>query len=95
MRRIVIFAAVVLVTLAVNAQKPKYRLLWKENFSGKELRSDRWSKIPRGQSDWNNFMTSDDRCYDYSDGKMTLIGIVNDYLPQDTALSYGWYIYKR
>jgi beta-glucanase (GH16 family) len=73
------------VSLAVDAQKPKYRLVWKENFNGKELRSDRWSKIPRGRSDWNNFMSFDERCYDFSDGKMTLIGLVNDYLPQDTA----------
>ena len=85
MKKTVVFAMVVLLSLVANAQKPKYKLLWKENFAGKELRSDRWSKIPRGTSDWNNYMTFDDGCYDYSDGKMTLIGLVNDYLPQDTA----------
>lgn len=85
MKRILIVSIIALLSLGATAQKPKYKLVWKENFSGKELRSDRWSKIPRGTSDWNNYMTSDERCYDYSDGKMTLIGLVNDYLPQDTA----------
>lgn len=85
MRRVVIFFLIGLVSFVVNAQKPKYKLLWKENFGGKELRADRWSKIPRGSSDWNNFMSDDERCYNLSDGEMTLIGLVNDYLPQDTA----------
>ncbi|MBQ5663766.1 MAG: glycoside hydrolase family 16 protein [Bacteroidaceae bacterium] len=85
MKKIILLSTILLVSLAVDAQKPKYRLVWKENFNGKELRSDRWSKIPRGRSDWNNFMSFDERCYDFSDGKMTLIGLVNDYLPQDTA----------
>ena len=64
MKKTVVFAMVVLLSLVANAQKPKYKLLWKENFAGKELRSDRWSKIPRGTSDWNNYMTFDDGCYD-------------------------------
>ena len=85
MKRILTVSIIALLALGATAQKPKYKLVWKENFSGKELRSDRWSKIPRGTSDWDNYMTSDERCYDYSDGKMTLIGLVNDYLPQDTA----------
>lgn len=85
MKKIVVFSMVVLLSLVASAEKPKYKLIWKENFKGKELRNDRWSKIPRGTSDWNNYMTADDRCYDYSDGKMTLIGLVNDFLPQDTA----------
>ena len=85
MKKIITLSAIMLVALAVNAQKPKYKLIWKENFNGKELRSDRWSKIPRGASDWNNFMSNDEKCYNLSNGKMTLIGVVNDYLPQDTA----------
>ena len=85
MKKILIFTVIAFAALATNAQKPKYRLIWKENFSGKELRSDRWSKIPRGTSDWNNYMTDNERCYHLSDGKMTLLGHVNNYLPQDTA----------
>lgn len=85
MKKILIFSIVVLMALATSAQKPKYKLIWKENFVGKELRDDRWSKIPRGSSDWNNYMTSDERCYKLSNGKMTLLGLVNNCLPQDTA----------
>ena len=85
MNRVLLFQIMMLVTLTISAQAPTYKLILKENFGGKELRDDRWSKIPRGLSDWNNYMTNDEKCYDLSNGKMTLLGLVNDYLPQDTA----------
>lgn len=76
--------AVTVAALTLNAQKPRYELLWKDSFRGKEL-SDRWSKIPRGTSDWNNYMSSCDDCYKIGGGKLSLIGIVNDCLPSDSA----------
>ncbi len=85
MKKIFIYTVISLLALTINAQKPKYKLILKENFNGKELRNDLWSKIPRGLSDWNNYMTDYEKCYDHSNGKMTLLGIVNNYLPQDTA----------
>ena len=69
--------------MALTAQS--YKLLWKENFKGKQINSERWSKIPRGTSDWNNYMSNYDGCYDVSDGKLTLLGVVNNALPNDTA----------
>ena len=95
MKKIILFSTIILVALAVNAQKQKYKLVWKENFGDKELRGDRWSKIPRGTSDWNNYMTDDERCYSLADGKMTLIGLVNNYLPQDTAAYLTGGIYTK
>ena len=84
MRKLVMLIAVTVAALTLNAQKPRYELLWKDSFRGKEL-SDRWSKIPRGTSDWNNYMSSCDDCYKIGGGKLSLIGIVNDCLPSDSA----------
>lgn len=97
MKKIFIYTVISLLALTINAQKPKYKLILKENFNGKELRNDLWSKIPRGSSDWNNYMTDYEKCYDHSNGKMTLLGIVNNYLPQDTApyLTCGIYTKEK
>ena len=86
---------IALATLGATAQKPKYRLVWKENFNGKELRDDRWSKIPRGTSDWNNYMSDNERCYKLADGKIALLGHVNNYLPQDTSSYLTGGIYTK
>lgn len=62
-----------------------YKLLWKENFRGRQIDEARWTKIPRGTSDWNNYMSNYNGCYDVSNGKLTLLGVVNNVLPNDTA----------
>lgn len=64
----------------------KWALQWEENFSQKQgFDSKVWSKIPRGTSDWNNYMTDFDSCYALRDGKLVLRGIANQSLPNDTA----------
>jgi beta-glucanase (GH16 family) len=60
-------------------------LSWKENFSGKELNNKIWSRIPRGKSDWNKYMTSFDSCYGIRHGKLILKGIRNYSQTNDTA----------
>src|SRR5699024_414116 len=45
----------------------------------------KWTKIPRGASDWNRQMSSFDSLYAVRDGKLILRGIVNDVLSEDTA----------
>ena len=69
--------------LTLPAQK--YKLQWKENFRGKEINYKRWTKIPRGTPDWQNYMSHNEKCYNVSGGKLTLLGIVNDVAPSDTA----------
>ena len=84
MKKIAILAlALLFVPFAATAQK--YKLLWKENFRGSRIDTEKWSKIKRGTPDWQNYMSSYDGCYDISRGKLTLLGIVNDALPNDTA----------
>lgn len=63
-----------------------WSLMWEDNFSQKKGFDQRtWSKIPRGGSDWNNYMTDFDSCYALRKGKLVLRGIVNHSLPNDTA----------
>lgn len=62
-----------------------WQLVWEENFNGNTLNETYWSKIPRGWSDWDNYMSLSDSCFALRDGKMILRGIKNNFLPQDTA----------
>lgn len=63
-----------------------WSLTWEENFDQKQgVNPKVWSKIPRGKSDWNNYMTDFDSCYAMRDGNLVLRGIVNHSLPNDTA----------
>lgn len=65
---------------------PKWKLVWKDDFrKGGFLDPAKWSKIPRGGADWNNYMSSRDDLYEVKDGNLILRGIVNDRPDQDTA----------
>ena len=59
-------------------QSPQWQLVWEENFNGVELDTTVWSMIPRGNPDWQNTMSYDERCYELSNGKLTLRGIINE-----------------
>lgn len=60
-------------------------LVWEEDFSTPEMLSDIWSKVPRGLSDWNNYMSAQDTLYSIKDGTLTLKGVLNNFVPMDTA----------
>lgn len=61
-------------------------LQWEDNFDRKQgFDTKVWSKIPRGTSDWNNYMTDFDSCFAMRKGNLILRGIVNHSLPNDTA----------
>lgn len=78
------------------AQTPRYRLVWKENFSGKHFDETKWTKIPRGGSDWNRHMSPEPSLYKVSGGRLTLYGVANEGLvPQDTARFLTGGIYTR
>jgi beta-glucanase (GH16 family) len=63
----------------------EWRLVWEENFDGNTVDVSRWSKIPRGIWDWNNYMSDYDSCYQVTGGQLVLRGLRNEYLPADTA----------
>lgn len=62
-----------------------WRLSWEENFDTPQIDISIWSRIPRGTAAWQDTQSSDDRCYDWRDGKLVLRGIVNDDRSADTA----------
>jgi beta-glucanase (GH16 family) len=64
----------------------KSQLRWQEDFNqGGTFDTSRWSKIPRGTSDWDRHMSDVDSCYAMRDGKLVLKGIKNYHLDSDTA----------
>ncbi|MEO6682836.1 MAG: glycoside hydrolase family 16 protein [Ginsengibacter sp.] len=74
----------------------KEYLSWEENFNqNNSFDSLKWSKIPRGPSDWNRNMSDFDSCYALRNGNLILRGINNNYLPEDTARFLTGGIYTK
>jgi beta-glucanase (GH16 family) len=64
----------------------KWTLVWEDNFNRAGwLDTTTWSKIPRGKSDWNKYMSDYESLYEVRDGNLILRGIQNTVLPNDTA----------
>lgn len=80
----------ILVLIAMSCSKSrqvqKSKLTWEENFNQTgSFDETRWSKIPRGPSDWNRHMSYFDSCYAMRDGKLVLRGIRNTTQNTDTS----------
>lgn len=74
------------VMVGCRPQQEEWQLVWEENFNQADHFDEAsWSKIPRGRSDWNNYMSDFDSCYAMRDGNLVLRGLVNYSLPADTA----------
>lgn len=58
---------------------------WEENFNQPSFDTSRWTKIPRGTSDWNRHMSDYDSCYSMRDGKLILRGTRNTSAANDTS----------
>lgn len=90
MRRI-IFATIILTVCFFTAcnlnksDKDQWLLVWEEDFTLDSLDTNVWSKIPRGNADWNKFMADYDSCYDIKNGNLILKAIPNVHLEDDTA----------
>lgn len=81
-----LFWAILLVSCAGTKHTQKMSLSWEENFNQlNSFDTSRWSKIPRGPSDWDRHMSDFDGCYTMRDGKLVLRGIINNSVPGDTA----------
>lgn len=80
----------------VPMEREGWKLVWHDEFDGERL-SDEWTRIPRfpNPSEWNKYMSTDDRLFKVQDGKLILYGLVNDYLPQDTAHYLTGGVYTR
>ena len=90
MKKYSLLALIIVVTLSIAAGcqrgKARWNLVWEENFDQLAHFDERtWSKIPRGTSDWNNYMSDFDACYAMREGNLVLRGLTNHTLPTDTA----------
>ena len=63
----------------------RYALVWHDEFDSNVLDNKAWKKVWRNRSDWAVHMSSDPALYGFENGKLVLRGMVNDFLPNDTA----------
>lgn len=64
----------------------KWELVWEDDFDRNGwLDTTTWSKIPRGKSEWNKYMSDHPSLYEVRDGNLILRGVQNTFLPNDTA----------
>lgn len=91
---IILFMTIISVTRATGGE-PQYRLVWEDDFNGTAIDTACWSKIPRGNSDWNRHMSPLDTLYQVRDGNLILRGIVNTHYPSDTSRYLTGGIYTR
>lgn len=62
-----------------------WKLVWSDEFNGKQPDWKVWSKTPRNRANWGDAMTDDERLYEMHDGLLSLKGMTNTFLPGDTA----------
>lgn len=76
----------ILLSCSQEDKEVKWVLVWEDNFNQTEHFDETyWSKIPRGGSDWQNYMSDFDSLFRMQDSNLVLRGIVNHSLPNDTA----------
>lgn len=57
MRKILLSVAALLCMLtACTKNTNEWELVWSDEFDGEVIDTTCWSKIPRGTSDWDNYM---------------------------------------
>ncbi|MBR1574874.1 MAG: glycoside hydrolase family 16 protein [Bacteroidales bacterium] len=66
-------------------QEDGWKLVWEDDFSGTELDSSSWSRVPPGKSDWNDMMSLREDLVYLEDGDLVLLGKVNDGKGADTT----------
>ena len=85
-RQLLLLFSLIIISTSIFAQTPKYKLVFENNFKGKKINDKNWSKIPRGGSDWNNYMSSNPSLYQVKNNTLTLYGRENKGIePNDTA----------
>jgi len=62
----------------------KWKLVWEDDFDGNEIDSTKWSRIPKGESDWNRHMSTVDDVFRLENGSLYLRGINNPDTTKDS-----------
>ena len=60
-----------------NRADRKWKLIWEDNFYGTGIDTTKWSRIPKGESDWNRHMSTSDAVFRMENGSLFLLGINN------------------
>lgn len=72
----------------LQAQQPVYELFWEENFNGPAINEKYWSKIPRGESEWDKHMSDEPSLYEVRNGNLILKGKINENIVPDDPSPY-------
>ncbi|MCU4174223.1 glycoside hydrolase family 16 protein [Carboxylicivirga sp. N1Y90] len=78
-----------------NREDKDWEIIWQDNFNGTDIDTTKWTRIPPNKADWGKHMTSDDRCYEISEGKLFLKGIINPDTVSDSRLFLTGGIYSK
>lgn len=54
--------------------RPKWKLVWKEDFKGKTIDESVWSRVPKGPSDWDDMMSLRPDLAYVEKGQLVLLG---------------------
>lgn len=90
-----LLGALMLLSACTTAPTDEWELVWEEDFNQPTLDQSTWTRIPRGQSDWNNYMSTNDACFELKDGNLILKGIRNPDLKADTATYLTGGVYTK
>lgn len=93
MKKFLLVGVVAIMASCATAPKDEWALVWEDNFD--VIDTDVWTKIPRGGSDWNNFMSDYDSLYEVKNGELMLHGIKNSTQKTDTASYITGGIYTK
>lgn len=66
-----------MVPVSCGNDKGPWKLVWMDDFDGPVLDTAAWTRVPRGQSDWNNTMSLREDLVRFEDGQLVLVGKVN------------------
>ena len=81
MNRTLIFGAMMMAATLVVAgcgtrSEKEWNLVWEENFNGTALNGDSWTRVTRGESDWDDMMSLREDLVFVEDGQLVLLGKV-------------------
>ena len=74
-----------LAAVACGKSQEEWKLVWTEDFDGKEINQASWSRVEHGRSDWNDMMSLREDLAYIEDGQLVLLGKVNDGTSGDTT----------
>ena len=78
-------AAAIVMLSGCAAHKTDWKLVWTEDFKGNTIDENVWSRIGKGESDWNDMMSLRPDLAYIEDGQLVLLGKENDHSGTDTT----------